>query len=98
MTIDFPEDVQARLEKLSAQSGRPAADYVREIVEEQLAELEWKREIAVHAEAIRAGIEKTRPFDELARELGFDPDEIRARAKSKIEAEQKQHSEHYSLA
>ena len=85
-TIDFSKDVQARLEKLSAQTGQPAADYVRETLEAHLAELEWESDIATYAKAIRAGLVKTQPFDEVVRELGLDPEKLRAEAEADVAA------------
>ena len=87
VVVEFSDDVQARLDKLSAQTGRPTADYVRELVDEHLAELEWVQELDARAEAIRAGLIETQPFDELMHELGFDPEELRAEGEAEIKAE-----------
>lgn len=37
--------------------------------------------MAARAEATRRGTEPTRPLDDVARELGFDPDQLRAEAR-----------------
>ena len=86
VTIDFSEDVQARLDKLSAQNGQHAVDYAREALEERLAQIEWECEVAARAEAVRAGLVETRPFDELVREVGLDPGELRAEAEVRAKA------------
>ncbi|RLP06668.1 type II toxin-antitoxin system RelB family antitoxin [Propionibacterium australiense] len=80
LSIRLPDEVKNRLDALSASTGRPAAFYVREAVLEHLDELEWAYSLAARAEAIRNGTEETRSFDEVARGLGFDPDELRAEA------------------
>lgn len=81
VSIRLPDDLKGRLEALSRVTGRPAAFYVREALEEHLAELEWAYSVAARTEAIRRGTEPTRPLDDVARELGFDPDELRAEAR-----------------
>lgn len=87
MSVRLPGDVKERLDRLSASTGRPAAHYVREALIEHLDDLEWAYSIAAHAEAARSGLVKTRPMDDLARELGFDPDELRAEGRAALEAE-----------
>lgn len=82
LSIRLPEEVKGRLEALSRSTGRSAAYYVREAVVEHLEELEWAYGVAARAEAIRAGVRATVPLDEVARDLGFDPDELRAEATS----------------
>lgn len=77
LSIRLPEDLKDRLEALSRTTGRPAAFYVREAVVEHLDELEWAYGVAAHAEAVRAGREDTRPIDDVARDLGFDPRDLR---------------------
>lgn len=81
LSIRLPEDVKNRLEALSKSTGRPAAYYVREAVVEHLDELEWAYGVAARAEAIRAGKRETVALDDAARDLGFDPDELRAEAR-----------------
>ncbi len=86
LSIRLPEDVKSRLDALSKSTGRPAAHYVREAVVEHLEELEWAYDIRARAEAIRAGVREARPLDDVARDLGFDPDELRAEARSEAAA------------
>lgn len=80
VSIRLPDDIKARLDALSHSTGRPAAFYVREAVLEHLDELEWAYSVATRAEAIRRGTEEARALDDVARELGFDPEELRADA------------------
>ena len=81
VSIRLPDDIKGRLEALSRSMGRPAAFYVREALLEHLDELEWAYSVAARAEAVRRGTEETRQLDDVARELGFDPDELRAEAR-----------------
>ncbi len=80
VSIRLPDDLKGRLEALSRSTGRPAAFYVREALQEHLGELEWAYSVAARAEAIRKGTEPTRALDDVTRELGLDPDELRAEA------------------
>lgn len=73
----MPRELKTRLDALSASTGRPQAFYIREAVSEHLDALEWAYGVAALAEAVRSGQEPTRPIDEFAAELGFDPDELR---------------------
>lgn len=76
LSIRVPADLKKRLDALSASTGRPQAFYVREAVAEHIDALEWAYGIAAEAEGVRTGQIKTRPLDDLAAELGFDPAEL----------------------
>lgn len=76
LSIRVPADLKKRLDALSASTGRPQAFYVREAVAEHIDALEWAYGIAAEAEGARTGQIKTRPLDDLAAELGFDPAEL----------------------
>lgn len=80
VSIRLPDEIKGRLEALSQSTGRTAAFYVRAAVLEHLDELEWAYSVAARAEAIRRGTEETRELNDVARELGFDPGELRAEA------------------
>lgn len=82
LSIRLPEEIKARLEALSKTTGRPAAYYVRQALTERIDDLEWAYGVAAHAEAIRAGTRESRPLDDLASELGFEPNELRDDARS----------------
>lgn len=77
MSVRVPSDLKHRLDVLSASTGRPAAYYVREAVAEHIEALEWAYGVAALAEGVRSGAVETRPLDDLTRELGFDPEELR---------------------
>lgn len=80
LSLRLPNDLSERLNRLAETTRRPKSVYVREALEEHLNDIEWAYGIAAYAEAARAGLVKTRPMDDLARDLGFDPDELRAEA------------------
>lgn len=82
LSVRLPEDIKTRLDALAAATGRPAAFYVREAVAEHLSELEYAYTLRAEAEAARRGELPTAPLDDLTRELGFDPAELRAEARS----------------
>lgn len=82
LSIRLPEEMKARLEALSKTTGRPAAYYVRQALTERIDDLEWAYGVATHAEAIRAGVSESRPLDDLASELGFEPHELRDDART----------------
>lgn len=64
--------MKARLDALSASTGRPAAFYVREAVEEHLDELEYAYTLRAEVEANRRGEISTRSLADVAAELGLD--------------------------
>lgn len=84
LTLRLPDDLSARLNRLAELTSRPKSFYVRSLLEEHLSELEYVAGIDAEVEAIRRGEIETRPIDELARELGFDPDELRAEARTNV--------------
>ncbi|GAA4512449.1 type II toxin-antitoxin system RelB family antitoxin [Brevibacterium yomogidense] len=82
LSIRLPNEMKARLGALSETTGRPAAYYVRQAISERIDDLEWAYGVAAHAEAIRSGTSGSRLLDDLASELGFDPNELRDDARS----------------
>lgn len=78
LSVRVPSNLKTRLDVLSASTGRPQAFYVREAVTQHIDALEWAYGLATLAESVRNGEEPTRPMDEFAIELGFDPEELRA--------------------
>lgn len=82
LTLRLPEELNARLNRLAESTSRPKSFYVRALLEVHLSELEYVAGLDSEAEAIRRGEVEARPMDELARELGFDPAELRAEASS----------------
>ena len=78
LSVRVSGELKSRLDALSATTGRSQAFYVREAVAQHIDALEWAYGVASTAEAVRAGEELTRPIGEVAAELGFDPEELRA--------------------
>lgn len=72
LSVRLPDDVKARLDALSASTGRPAAFYVREAVAEHLDELEYAYTLRSELEANRRGELATRSLADVAAELGLD--------------------------
>lgn len=54
---------------------------LRQARTESIGDLEWAYGVAAHAEAIRAGASESRPLDDLAGELEFEPNELRDEAR-----------------
>ncbi|MFT4295767.1 MAG: TraY domain-containing protein [Micropruina sp.] len=86
LTLRLPDDLGARLNRLAESTSRPKSFYVRALLEDHLSELEYVAGLDAEAEAIRRGGAPTRPMDELTRELGFDPEELRGEARSGVDA------------
>lgn len=86
LTLRLPDDLNARLDRLAESTSRPKSFYVRTLLESHLSELEYVAGLDAEVEAIRRGEIKTRPIDELARELGFDPNELRRQAHANTNA------------
>lgn len=87
MTVDevprslrLPADVDERLSRLAAATGRSKSYYLRELVTEGLDDLEYAYGLVARAEAIRAGQRETRRLDEVMSEVGVTRDELDAMA------------------
>ncbi len=80
VTVRLPAELKARLDALSDSTGRPAAAHVVEALELHLDELEWADSVDTRAEALRRGADRARGIDDVARDLGFDPADLRDEA------------------
>ncbi|MGL4339049.1 MAG: type II toxin-antitoxin system RelB family antitoxin [Rhodoglobus sp.] len=87
LSVRLPDDIKTRLDALAASTGRPAAFYVREAIAEHLGELEYAYALRAEAEAARRSELPTTSLDNLAIELGFDVNELRAEARTNIARE-----------
>lgn len=76
VSVRLPDDLKARLDALSASTGRPAAYYVREALVEHLADLEYAYQIRAEAEAIRRGAGSSTTWDELLDDAGITTTEL----------------------
>ena len=71
LSIRLPEDVEARLSRLAAQTGRTKTFYVTEAVREHIDDLEDLYLAEQRLIANRAGESQTSSLDEVERRLGL---------------------------
>ena len=71
-SIRLDDEIEQRLDKLSAETGRTKAFYLRELIERGLEDLEDYYLGMEVMERIRKGEEYTASLDEVERELGLD--------------------------
>ncbi len=71
-SIRLNEEIEKRLDRLSAETGRTKAFYMRELIERGLDDLEDYYLGMEVMERIRKGEEYTASLDEVERELGLD--------------------------
>lgn len=72
--LRIPVELNERLDRLAASTGRTKSYYLVRTLEDHLAETEYVYGLERDAEAVRRGDLKTRPLDELWDELGIDAD------------------------
>jgi len=70
-SIRLDPDVEQRLERLAAQTGRTKAYYLRELVTSGLEDLEDFYLAAATMERVRKGEERIYTLDEVERDLGL---------------------------
>lgn len=68
-SLRLPAEVDERLSRLAAATGRSKSYYLRELVTTGIDDLEYAYGLITRAEAIRAGQRETRPLDDLMSEL-----------------------------
>lgn len=71
-SIRLGPDTEARLDALAQKTGRTKAYYLRHLIEEGLDDLEAYYRAEEVSERIRRGEEKTKPLEQVMRELGLD--------------------------
>lgn len=71
-SIRLAPDIEQRLNFLAAQTGRPKAFYLREIIENSLEDLEDYYLAANVLERVRKGQEKVHSATDLRKDLGLD--------------------------
>lgn len=69
--IRLPDETHARLAALAARTGRPAAFYIRQAIEEHLEEMEDAYLADSIIERMRRGDERTMSLAEVERDLGL---------------------------
>lgn len=82
--VRLPAGLAKDLAQLDDKAREEANDAAVEALEDYLYEARYGAELKAEAEAVRSGTLEARPLDELTRELGFDPDELRARARAEV--------------
>jgi RHH-type rel operon transcriptional repressor/antitoxin RelB len=71
-SVRLDKDTEERLARLSANTGRSKAYYLREAIESALPRLEWENDILQRVHDVRSGKAKTRTLDEVVAEIGLD--------------------------
>lgn len=71
-SIRLPHEIEKRLEKLSAQTGRSKSFYVKKAILDHLDEIEDIYIAEKRLEDIRAGRTKTIPLQEVMKYYGMD--------------------------
>lgn len=84
LTLRLPDELSNRLDRLAAATSRPKSFYVRSLLEEHLAEMEYVAGLDTEAVRIRRGEIETYPVTDLARELGLDESVLRAEGRREL--------------
>jgi RHH-type rel operon transcriptional repressor/antitoxin RelB len=71
-SIRLPVELEQRLDRLAAQTGRTKAFYLRRAIEEYLGEMEDIYLAEKELKAVREGRARTYSLDEIKRETGLD--------------------------
>lgn len=71
ISIRLPEEVESRLEHLSAVTGRSKTYYIREAIMEHLDDLEDLYLAQRELEEIRAGRSRTEPLEDVMKRYGL---------------------------
>ncbi|MDN5789376.1 MAG: ribbon-helix-helix protein, CopG family [Micrococcales bacterium] len=77
-SLRLPVEVDERLSRLAAATGRSKSYYLRELVTAGVDDLEYAYGLVTHAKAIRAGQRETRPIDDLMSEMDISREELDA--------------------
>jgi len=77
-SLRLPVEIDERLSRLVAATGRSKSYYLRELVTAGIDDLEYAYGLVTRAEAIRAGQRETRPLDDLLSELDITREQLNA--------------------
>ena len=77
-SLRLPVEIDERLSRLAAATGRSKSYYLRELVTAGIDDLEYAYRLVTRAEAIRAGQRETRPLDDLLSELDITREQLAA--------------------
>ena len=75
-SLRLPVEIDERLSRLAAATGRSKSYYLRELVTGGIDDLEYAYGLITRAEAIRAGQRQTRPLDDLLAELDITREQL----------------------
>jgi RHH-type transcriptional regulator, rel operon repressor / antitoxin RelB len=68
-SVRLATDVEERLDRLAARTGRTKAYYLRELIVTGLDRVEWEYDVLARASEVRRGEVQTVTLDEVARDL-----------------------------
>lgn len=71
-SIRLDPTIEARLDRLAADTGRTKAFYLRELIERGLEDMEDYYRATQTLERVRRGEERVYPLDEVKRDLGLE--------------------------
>ncbi len=71
-SIRLAPETEARLDALAARTGRTKSYYLRQIIEDNIGDMEDYYLAVEISERIRRGEEKTYPLEDVMRDLGLD--------------------------
>ncbi len=77
-SLRLPVEIDERLSRLVAATGRSKSYYLRELITAGIDDLEYAYGLVTRVEAIRAGQRETRPLDDLMSELGITREQLDA--------------------
>lgn len=75
-SLRLPVEIDERLSRLVAATGRSKSYYLRELVTAGIDDLEYAYGLVTRTEAIRAGRRETRPLDDLMAELDITREQL----------------------
>ena len=85
ISVRLPDDLRERVEVLARVTRRSQGDIVREVLERDLASLEWEQRIVARAADIRSGRVRAVPLEEVERELGLSGSVVDSRILDQID-------------
>lgn len=85
ISVRLPEELRERIATLAAATRRSQGDVVREVLERDLARLEWELRIGREAADLRAGRVTSIPLEQIEAELGLSGESIPADALDDVE-------------
>lgn len=71
LTIELEPKLEERLREAAKEAGCSQSDYVRELIEDDIYELEWADEVLRISAGVRSGEIKTYTLEEVCEELGL---------------------------